>query len=99
LYEVVNDPNPINDHTTFRFTQPSGGGAIVDATLRLYTTDGRLVRTLTARSAESVVEMNWDGRDEAGARVANGAYAFHVTVENTATGTTSEAGGMCVVSH
>lgn len=99
LYEVVNEPNPITDRTTFRFTQPAGGGAIVDATLALYTTDGRLVRTLKTRSAESVVEITWDSRDEAGARVANAAYAFHVTVENTSTGTTSEAGGMCVVSH
>jgi hypothetical protein len=99
LYEVENQPNPIDDHTVFRFTQPTVGGAAINATLRLYTTDGRLMRTLHASTTESVVEMPWDGRDQAGNRVANGAYAFHVDVENPATGSTTGADGMCIVSH
>jgi hypothetical protein len=99
LYEVVNQPNPIVDRTVFRFTQPSTGGSPVDVTLALYTSDGRLVRTLHARSAESVIELDWDSRDEGGNRVANGAYAFHLNVENSANGTSSQADGLCVVSH
>jgi hypothetical protein len=99
LYNVLTVPNPLSDHTTFTFVQPGHTGSLVHATLSLYTTDGRLVRTLTAETRESTVEIPWDGRDDRSTRVANGVYVFIVNAQNIDDGTFSQAQGKCVVAY
>ncbi len=99
LYDVTTVPNPIHDHTTFSFVQPGQAGSLVNATLSLYTTDGRLVRSLAASSRQSVIEIPWDGRDANGSNVANGIYVFTVNVQDATDGTSSLATGKCVVAR
>jgi putative endonuclease len=49
-------------------------------TARLFTLDGRSVRTLfDGQQAKGVLNLAWDGRDGAGAPVASGLYLLHVT--------------------
>ena len=99
IYNVTAIPNPLSDHTIFSFVQPSPAGDLVNVTLSLYSTDGALIRTLTASSRGSNIEIPWDGRDAGGTNVANGAYFFNVNVQDAATGASSIASGKCVVEH
>jgi len=98
LYNILAVPNPLQDHTIFSFVQPGQAGSLVDVTLSIYETDGALVRTLTASSRESVIEIPWDGRDASGATVANGAYIFGVNAQDVTDGTSSFSMGKCVVA-
>jgi hypothetical protein len=99
LYSVSNSPNPVRDHTTFSFTQPGNAGSLIQTVLTIYTSDGRLVRTIRSDSRESVVRIDWDTRDDFDTPVSNGAYIFHVNAQNVDDHTSSQAEGMCIVTR
>jgi hypothetical protein len=64
-------PNPSSSGFDISFT-PEGTGAV---SLRVYSVDGRLVRTLIDGAApEARMSAAWDGRNAAGIRVAAGTY-------------------------
>ncbi|MBU1674280.1 fibronectin type III domain-containing protein [bacterium] len=66
-----NYPNPFNPRTTFSFGLARAGRV----SLRLYAVDGRLVRTLVDGPLPAGYhDVTWDGTDEAGRRLASGAY-------------------------
>jgi len=71
-----NTPNPFNPSTTIQFSLP----VAVAVRLAVYSTDGRLVRTLVDERAEpghhAVV---WDGADALGRQVASGVYLYRLT--------------------
>jgi hypothetical protein len=70
-----NIPNPFNPTTVIRFTVPEDG--IVS--LRIYDVAGRLVRTLANEKRQANhYEIQWDGRDERGQRVASGVYFYRL---------------------
>ena len=72
-------PNPFNPGTTIRFDT-----AVTQAvSLRIYSVDGRLVRTLVdeVRGA-GINEEYWDGRDSAGATVSTGVYFSRLSMGN-----------------
>lgn len=98
LYQVGVVPDPILDHTTFSFVQPGNAGSLVNVTLTIYTTDGRPVRTLTAQTRESTVDIPWDARDESGMSVADGIYFFNIKAD-LGGGTSSQASGKCIVAN
>jgi hypothetical protein len=60
-------PNPFRDETRFTF----GAAPAATSLLSLYDIRGRLVRSIPVGGADHAV---WDGRDEAGARLASGVY-------------------------
>ncbi|MFQ5600819.1 MAG: PKD domain-containing protein [Candidatus Krumholzibacteriia bacterium] len=65
-------PNPFASQTTIRFAVPSPGSEVA---LRVYSVDGRLVRTLLSGHVDPGVHtISWNGRNDAGLRVANGVY-------------------------
>ncbi len=97
LYNVSVVPDPLQDQTTFSFMQPGQTGSLVNVTLSIYDVAGRLMRTLTASSSESVIQIPWDGRDANGTNVANGAYMFVVNARDVGDGTSSFATGKCIV--
>ncbi len=99
LYNVSVVPDPVQDQTTFSFVQPGQAGSLVNVTLSIYSVDGRLVRTLTASSTESVIDIPWDGRDASETFVANGAYMFVINAQDVGDGTSSTATGKCIVLH
>jgi hypothetical protein len=77
--DVRNVPNPIRTNTffTYNFVQPPE-----HVSIKIYTVSGKLVRTISDASARrGYNETYWDGRDEDGVRLANGAYFYKVTVE------------------
>ncbi len=68
-------PNPFRDAVTVSFTAPRAG----DASVQVYSVDGRHVRTLAAGASEAGAHvLAWDGRDDAGRRVAPGLYLVRV---------------------
>ena len=77
LSEVFNVPNPTVDGKTF-FTYHLAQ-APDTVTIKIYSVNGRLLRTLVDASANrGTNETRWDGRDEIGMRCANGVYLYRV---------------------
>ena len=77
-------PNPFNPQTLISFALP----ADMDAELKVYSAEGRQVRTLLAgRQPAGTHRVLWDGRDGAGRRVASGVYLYRlVTGEGAVSG-------------
>ncbi|MEO0085858.1 MAG: FlgD immunoglobulin-like domain containing protein [candidate division WOR-3 bacterium] len=69
-------PNPVTGPATVTFSLPRAGRA----ELRVYSSEGRLVRTLVSGAMPAGRNMaTWNLTDEAGARVANGTYFYELT--------------------
>jgi len=65
-------PNPFNPETSISYTVKSAGPVI----LRIYSFDGRLVRTLmqAEATAAGTHEVSWNGTDDHGRHVSSGIY-------------------------
>ena len=75
LLLLQNRPNPFSLSSTIEYNLPSDG--VVE--LGIYNITGQLVRTLAAGQQEAGPHaVTWDARDNAGRRVANGAYIYHL---------------------
>ena len=71
-----NSPNPFETSTSMRLLVPSPGRR---ASLRVYSINGRVVRTLLDDWIEGGEQLlTWDGRNESGARVAAGVYFYRL---------------------
>jgi hypothetical protein len=72
-----NRPNPFNPATLIHYEVPAAGGVM---TLKIYDVAGRLVKTLidgVEQPGRRLIE--WNGRDDAGSRVASGVYFCRMT--------------------
>ena len=77
------------DDTYFVFEHNKPGNRF-DVEIRIFSVDGRVVRTLRSSSpAEglSIAPISWDGTDEGGNPLGNGVYIYrmHVTDEQGST--------------
>ncbi|HET6511407.1 MAG TPA: type IX secretion system sortase PorU [Candidatus Kapabacteria bacterium] len=98
VYNATAYPNPMKDHMTVSFMHPLASGSLVDATLDIYSSDGRLVRTVVAPgTASNIVEISWDGDDDTGAAISQGAYTYRITVTDQNEGRTASAFGNFVI--
>ena len=80
LSEVFNVPNPVDrtfgGKTFFTYQLAQAPDSV---TIKIYSVNGRLLRTLIDASANrGTNETGWDGRDETGLRCANGVYFYRV---------------------
>ncbi len=78
-------PNPAVSSTTLRFRTPDPH----PVTLRLFNADGRLVRKLIDGETYEVgqmIEVKYDGRDDAGRRVGAGVYFCELRTSSGVTG-------------
>jgi hypothetical protein len=72
---AANSPNPFNPVTTIRFELAESGRA----SLRVFSAQGRLVRTLVnERLAAGGYRVRWDGKDDGGHGVASGIYFYEL---------------------
>ncbi len=72
-----NRPNPMFGETTIRFSLPDAA----PVHLRVYDVRGRAVATIAQRTMTAGEHMlHWNGRDDAGSRVAQGVYFYELTV-------------------
>ncbi|MDZ7361781.1 MAG: cohesin domain-containing protein [candidate division KSB1 bacterium] len=71
-----NYPNPFNPETTISYTVPASASK-TRVTLRLYNTQGQLVRTLVdGEKVAGRYQVVWDGKNDAGAQVSSGVYFY-----------------------
>jgi flagellar hook assembly protein FlgD len=69
-------PNPVRDRATFAIDVPAAAGRVE---LALYDLAGRRVRTLVSGALPAGRHtVSWDGRGDAGARLAPGLYLAHL---------------------
>lgn len=74
---LPNIPNPFNPITVIRFTVPENKRVV----LGVYSVDGGRVASLVdAPLPPGPHEVEWDGRDEKGTRLASGVYFFRLRV-------------------
>jgi flagellar hook assembly protein FlgD len=66
-----------------------------NATVRIYTTSGVLVRALVHETTTNGGEMTWDVRNRNNQFVASGVYFYHVTAENGET----TVGRMTIINY
>jgi glucose/arabinose dehydrogenase len=71
VFLSANAPEPFSELTRVTYGVPRA----TNATLQVYSTEGRAIRTLVSERVEAGrFEETWDGRDAAGTRVAAGLY-------------------------
>jgi hypothetical protein len=76
---VAAAPNPSRGEVRFRIQAPRGGAL----QLRIYSVSGRRVREWRSTVASGGwVDWRWDGRDQRGARAANGVYFYRCEMED-----------------
>lgn len=81
LHLAQSVPNPTTGEAVIAFGIPGGSGAAVPVRLKLYDARGRLVRTLVSgHRPPGAYQAAWNGRDEAGRRVAPGTYLYRLEV-------------------
>lgn len=81
---LSNYPNPFNPETWIPYQLSEQ----VDVTIRIYSTDGRMIRTLALGNQSAGLYHNpsraayWDGKNESGEPVASGLYYYTLTAGN-----------------
>ncbi len=93
IRDVANHPNPF-DHTTRIIYLLNQSGA--DVRISIYTVGGRRIRVLENAPGDlNYNEIEWDGTDDEGDRVANGLYLYVIEVRGEDdTNATSDVGRM-----
>ncbi|RQW07716.1 hypothetical protein EH222_06675, partial [candidate division KSB1 bacterium] len=82
LENVVNFPNPMADESKFTFMLRNDVAAAVQ--IKIYTVAGRLIRVIDAgyRGVGYNESDVWDGTDEYGDKLANGAYFYKIIADD-----------------
>ena len=98
LRRVLNYPNPFVDATCFQF-EHDVPGQMVEVRVDVYTTSGRLVRSLDfagvaegRRFGAGPDCISWDGTDDYGQRLARGVYLYKVRLRAGQQAETQESG-------
>ncbi len=88
LRNVFNYPNPTSGQTRFVFEHNQPPGTPASVQVRVYTINGRPVRTIDSDEAlpagllgGSVIQIPWDGRDDDLGLLASGVYLYRLRVE------------------
>jgi len=77
---LQNYPNPFNPTTTIEYQLPAVG----DVLIRIFSIDGRLVRTLDdGRQGQGVHSVIWDATNDEGKAVATGPYLYRIDFGNS----------------
>mgnify|MGYP000157993266 CR=1 FL=1 len=80
VQDVYNYPNPFNSSTTFTFQQNLNSP--LNVKIKIYTVAGRLIKEIERGGIlNKFVKIYWNGRDEDGDPLANGAYLYKLIVK------------------
>jgi len=85
LSHVLNYPNPFTTHTTFWF-EHNRPGEELSVLVQILTVSGKLVKTIRRTindAGNRSSEIDWDGRDDYGAKIGRGVYIYRLRVRST----------------
>jgi hypothetical protein len=83
IEHVLNYPNPFTTSTSFWF-EHNYPGVDLSARVDIFTISGKRIKTITKAintPGNRSIELDWDGRDEWGAKVGRGVYLYHLSVK------------------
>ena len=86
LGRVYNFPNPFKPGGAGTAFVVTGLTEAANVQVKVYSVSGTLVRRLETQGGPGQVQIAWDGRDDRGDRVANGAYLYQVAAEGQSSG-------------
>jgi hypothetical protein len=88
IRNVYNYPNPMSSLTRFIFEHNQLPGTLASVQIRVYTLNGRLVRTIQNEDAlpsgvlgAGPIRIDWDGRDDDFDRLGSGVYLYKVRLQ------------------
>lgn len=87
LAHVLNYPNPFTTSTNFQF-EHNMPGVPMDVMVQVFTSSGKLVKTIQKNMTPQgyrVDDIQWDGLDDFGDKLARGVYVYKVSVRSAAT--------------
>ena len=91
---VLNYPNPFTTNTYFQF-EHNLAGQLLDVQISIFTVSGKLVKTIQHSATTDgyrVTDIQWNGLDDYGDRLARGVYLYRVKIRGTdLSGTTATA--------
>ena len=82
LKHVLNFPNPFTSRTNFRFEHDLPDNNL-DIVINIFSMSGKLVKTIERNAFATgfqVSDIEWDGTDDFGSKLANGVYVFKIKV-------------------
>jgi hypothetical protein len=88
LGHVLNYPNPFSTRTEF-FIEHNRNGSLLDIQIRVYTTAGRVVKTLRQdvfAEGNLFKGLEWDGLDDYGDAIGRGVYVYQVIIKDKTRG-------------
>ncbi len=80
LTHVLNYPNPFSTNTSFQFEHRLNDN-FLDISISIYSINGRLVKNISTTinpNGSLVRDINWDGMDDYGDKLANGVYIYKI---------------------
>ncbi len=83
LEHVLNYPNPFTSNTSFQFEHDLPGSQL-DILVHIYTLSGKLIKTIKSNQISNgyrIDNINWDGRDDFGAKIGKGIYLYKIKVK------------------
>ncbi|MEY4903386.1 MAG: hypothetical protein RLZZ292_1201 [Bacteroidota bacterium] len=95
LAHVLNYPNPFTTNTAFQFEHDLPYNTL-NVLVSIYTVAGKLVKVLeeeVSSDAERVIDIKWDGKDEAGDDLARGVYIYKIRAKGTGTSSSGAESG------
>lgn len=78
ITEVMNYPNPFDGPTTFTYQLTQDA----DVTIQVYTVAGHRIQRFEMTGFRGFNQLDWDGRDLDGDRLANGVYLYRITARS-----------------
>ena len=82
IENVYNYPNPFSTNTNFMFDHDLSS-ANLDIVVNIYTISGKLVKSIVDNrftSGTRLDDINWDGRDDFGNKLAKGIYLYKINL-------------------
>ncbi len=97
--KLMNFPNPFSDYTQFSF-EHNRAGEDLEITIQVYSLQGKLVKrfyTIKENSDSRISDLEWDGAETNGSKLASGIYLFNLSIRSLTDGSKKQANQKLVI--